>query len=764
MAIPLSQPPTMNGTSAPSPSTPSVPNWEHDKMLNIYIFDYFTKHGFAKAASELCLEADIDPTVRKPPIDAPQGLLYEWWVVFWEIFQAKSSKTGKADAATYVDHQNQLRSAGQQQRPPQNGQPQHAAPPAGPMAQQRPGMMPAMAQQPGQPRPPGMAPVQPHLMPNGTGGPHNPQQPPMPNGAMQPGQQGAQFAVPVNPMVNGMAPPNGAGRPGAPMGMPGQPGQYGSPMMATGQPGQPGQQRPMVQMRPGMSMHPGAQQGMMPGQMQPQHPGQPPYGMRPASRAGTPAGHPHPGSPRMAGQPMQDNFAQEWDMMCSQLNSLPEGHFQQLRAMAGIGEKEDLNALREDQKRQLVLAYRSVQSVGGRRIVAGPSAQAEAQRRGAKRSSTSPGEDSSPPQKRMRQTPPPGEQQAMGMMNMGNVHVNGVMQRTAPPLGSSNGMPVPMQGMNQMAHMTHAGGMGGMAGQPMMAHNAAGQPMQPQQPQQLQPGMRQGVGEFQRHQAESYRQSMASMHQTTLVRNQGQGPQQQPYGSADGMGMGQQPLNAATAQMARQQGQQAQKQPYGTGPMPPPGSPAQKPAVPGMMQQSPQQQHQQQQHQHQQQLQQHQQQQGSSPKTEAAEQHGMNGVDGTSPERAPSRNQNQGNANTGPQPYPPVPEPDANRAATTSATGMRPAPPSAPASAPAPAAPSSAPPTSAPSLGSSVSSMASSGAAIFSDPLSLGGEQWPFNGDDLSGMAGLPIDSTFEHDFAAWIHNDEGTGDIIGSL
>lgn len=48
------------------------------RRLNIYIFDYFTKHGFQKAAAELCLEAELDPSGRKPPIDAPQGLLYEF--------------------------------------------------------------------------------------------------------------------------------------------------------------------------------------------------------------------------------------------------------------------------------------------------------------------------------------------------------------------------------------------------------------------------------------------------------------------------------------------------------------------------------------------------------------------------------------------------------------------------------------------------------------------------------------------------------------
>lgn len=45
--------------------------------FNIYIWDYCTKRGYANTARELVEEAKLGPTPR-PPIDAKQGLLYEW--------------------------------------------------------------------------------------------------------------------------------------------------------------------------------------------------------------------------------------------------------------------------------------------------------------------------------------------------------------------------------------------------------------------------------------------------------------------------------------------------------------------------------------------------------------------------------------------------------------------------------------------------------------------------------------------------------------
>ena len=46
-------------------------------------------------------EADI-PADSQPPINARQGLLFEWWSVFWTLFTAKNSGTGSDEALIYT--------------------------------------------------------------------------------------------------------------------------------------------------------------------------------------------------------------------------------------------------------------------------------------------------------------------------------------------------------------------------------------------------------------------------------------------------------------------------------------------------------------------------------------------------------------------------------------------------------------------------------------------------------------------------------------
>lgn len=41
----------------------------------------------------------------KVPIDAPGGFLYEWWVIFWDIFAAKNNRSTNRDAIAYVEAQ-----------------------------------------------------------------------------------------------------------------------------------------------------------------------------------------------------------------------------------------------------------------------------------------------------------------------------------------------------------------------------------------------------------------------------------------------------------------------------------------------------------------------------------------------------------------------------------------------------------------------------------------------------------------------------------
>ncbi|KAI4964159.1 hypothetical protein ZWY2020_006961 [Hordeum vulgare] len=78
-------------------------NWEADKMLDVYIYDYLLKrnlpddcqgvHGGGKVAA--------DPVA----IDAPGGFLFEWWSVFWDIFIARTNEKHSEVAAAYLEAQ-----------------------------------------------------------------------------------------------------------------------------------------------------------------------------------------------------------------------------------------------------------------------------------------------------------------------------------------------------------------------------------------------------------------------------------------------------------------------------------------------------------------------------------------------------------------------------------------------------------------------------------------------------------------------------------
>ncbi|KAJ7282027.1 hypothetical protein C8J57DRAFT_88536, partial [Mycena rebaudengoi] len=109
---------------APVPSQPADPqaslplSWEGDKMFNIYIYDYCYKRGFRKTARELLQEAEIPPD-STPPINARQGLLFEWWSVFWVLFTAKANGNGTEDAMLYTQaHQAALKQTQSRAAPP----------------------------------------------------------------------------------------------------------------------------------------------------------------------------------------------------------------------------------------------------------------------------------------------------------------------------------------------------------------------------------------------------------------------------------------------------------------------------------------------------------------------------------------------------------------------------------------------------------------------------------------------------------------------
>lgn len=76
-------------------------NWEADKMLDVYIHDYFLKRRLHNTAKAFMAEGKVstDPVA----IDAPGGFLFEWWSVFWDIYISRTNKKHSEAAASYIE-------------------------------------------------------------------------------------------------------------------------------------------------------------------------------------------------------------------------------------------------------------------------------------------------------------------------------------------------------------------------------------------------------------------------------------------------------------------------------------------------------------------------------------------------------------------------------------------------------------------------------------------------------------------------------------
>ncbi|KAL8092876.1 hypothetical protein AgCh_034936 [Apium graveolens] len=107
-------------------------NWEADKMLDVYIYDYLLKRNLQTTAKAFMIEAKVanDPVA----IDAPGGFLFEWWSVFWDIFIARTNEKHSEPAASYIEtqqskareHQQQLQLMQQRSAPLQRRDPNHS--------------------------------------------------------------------------------------------------------------------------------------------------------------------------------------------------------------------------------------------------------------------------------------------------------------------------------------------------------------------------------------------------------------------------------------------------------------------------------------------------------------------------------------------------------------------------------------------------------------------------------------------------------------
>ncbi|KAJ7272599.1 hypothetical protein B0H12DRAFT_1228622 [Mycena haematopus] len=474
-------------TPQQDPAGPSQLSWEGDKMFNIYIYDYCHKRGFRNTARELLREAEIAPD-STPPINARQGLLFEWWSVFWVLFTAKANGNGPDEAMLYTHHQ------AAQAAMKQN---QNRAPAPQPIPIPGSGLM---SGQPPIGRP-GVNGVGPPRFPNGipNGIPQNNGQPPgptafnaapgmPPNGIMsgQPGM-GQQFMGQPRPPLPGQPrPPNG----GPP---------FQSPTMAHSPPNQQPQGQPQHGVPPPMGQL-GPPRGMLPPGAQQMNPMQTPYqGLagRPPSRTSTPqsAGMMNPSPSMQPRQPIVPGSdpRQQLDMaaISVEVQNMPINVLNSLKMEVGLPDK-NINTMTQQDKVRIFQAHRArMQKTGPpgpQNAAAGPSMQAPLQqRRNNKRNSTSPGEDqtqpddrngSSPPdRKRPRRSPMEPPLHSTPMNNYGQ-HPN---QPPQPQPGGPGGPGGPPQGM----------GNGGMM-RPMSGPMGGG--FQPQGQPGMQPGMQQMSG------------------------------------------------------------------------------------------------------------------------------------------------------------------------------------------------------------------------------------------------------------------------------
>ncbi|KAI0676144.1 hypothetical protein C8Q78DRAFT_964327 [Trametes maxima] len=573
-----------DGANANTPNSPPLDQsaWEGDRMFNIYIYDYCQKRGFRKTASELMQEAQI-PAHSQPPINAKQGLLFEWWSVFWVLFTAKSNGQGPDDALLYTQHQIASQSAAQKANRPGANPPRYAngvrpptqngPQPNGVVHQPPPGTLPNGVQN-AVPFP-GNAP-QPNGVPGTSAGPPGGVPPPQANGPAPQHAQGQRPVAPQQRAPNGApfqsptmahSPPNVSGGP-----------QQGNPASGIGP---VGANAPLTQMRSNMPPPPTGPMG------NPQHTPQPQYQLvgRSPSNPGSPASALTARSPSLANR-LTPEF------LNSEMSRIPPQLMAKLKQDMGPAYADkDPSTFTYEEKQQIVTMFRRTpKPPNAPGPIAGPSGQPgpgpmqhpaglrtpqmppntqqpgqqpiqpqpgqNPQQRGAKRNSTSPGQEpeqlprneSSPPDRKRVRRSPGGEQSQPPMAPM--------YQTSQPGAPSMQHMP-PNGMMRQGVPMQPFGGqpMVGMGGQ-MMGHNNMGTPQMGPMNAAMMGGPPQG-SPMNTAQMQQYRHAMVTMHKAPHM------PQQMHSGNV--------PSPSASGVQSQGDGsdQQRQNMQYMPGGMPP---------------------------------------------------------------------------------------------------------------------------------------------------------------------------------------------------
>ncbi|CCE78766.1 Piso0_000795 [Millerozyma farinosa CBS 7064] len=141
------------------------------QLLNAYIYDFLVKNGLSQTAKIFVNEAEVPSSTSSPlsqskdiphpndensyaagnlqfqkdnnlpllsmNMDVPQGFLYEWWQVFWDVFQARNNKRTNQYAMQYYQMQ-LMRQRQSQDFPGVNLQPSMVNVPNGQMPPQNP--------------------------------------------------------------------------------------------------------------------------------------------------------------------------------------------------------------------------------------------------------------------------------------------------------------------------------------------------------------------------------------------------------------------------------------------------------------------------------------------------------------------------------------------------------------------------------------------------------------------------------------------------
>ncbi|CAG8532404.1 1840_t:CDS:2 [Dentiscutata heterogama] len=94
------------------------------RLLNAYVYDFLKRSGAIETAKAYLREGDFQGVVKNDgtansingnggsssdndntslpdvdvPVQAPEGFLYEWWTVFWDIYSAKLNRPGTTEA------------------------------------------------------------------------------------------------------------------------------------------------------------------------------------------------------------------------------------------------------------------------------------------------------------------------------------------------------------------------------------------------------------------------------------------------------------------------------------------------------------------------------------------------------------------------------------------------------------------------------------------------------------------------------------------